>query len=162
LNVFKKLLDFSTASAHSLFERVQIKNAEVLSMMQTGTSYAAFHTTYYAIYLSVCALLILWLGQTLHSAGKVFLHDAFAGNETVVLAISRLLDIGFYLICFGYVAVTCRTFQWFGSLGDVAYTICLKTGGFLLVLGVAHMFNLLVLAALRRRGSSSSAHPTGA
>ena len=131
-------------------------------MFHPSPSYEGFHLTYYAIYLSVCAVLILWLGHTLHSAGNVFLHDAFAGNETVILAISRLLDIGFYLICFGYVAVTYRTFQWFPSFPEVAYTICLKIGGFLLVLGVAHMFNLLVLAALRRRGAGSATHATGA
>ena len=68
-----------------------------------------YSVIYYVVYLGACALLIAGLGWTFHRAGQVFLKDAFAGNTTLVDAVARLLDIGFYLVSVGYVALTYST-----------------------------------------------------
>ncbi len=111
---------------------------------------------YYTAYLGLCAVLILWLGWILHSAGSVFLNDAFQGNATLVRAVAQLLDVGFHLVSIGYVAVSYRNFWPTNSYADVAQQVCLKVGGFMLLLGFAHLFNLLLLALFRRRGSAAS------
>ncbi|HEV2488039.1 MAG TPA: hypothetical protein VGT08_21135 [Terracidiphilus sp.] len=109
---------------------------------------------YYASYLGLCAALIFWLGWTLHRAGSVFLSDAFGDNATLVRAVAHLLDVGFYLVSIGYIGVSYQTFwQQINSYEMVAQTVSAKVGGFLLLLGFAHLFNLLLLALFRRRGN---------
>ncbi len=63
---------------------------------------------YYLGYLAACAALTFWLARTFHRFGSIFLREAFHGDETIVAALTHLLDIGFYLMTIGYVAVTCR------------------------------------------------------
>jgi hypothetical protein len=112
---------------------------------------------YYTAYLGLCAVLILLLSLTFHNAGSVFLHDAFGGNATLVRAVAHLLDVGFYLVSLGYVGVSYRIL-WgpINSYGMVAEAVIGKLGGFLLLLGFAHLFNLLLLALFRKRGAAAS------
>ena len=110
---------------------------------------------FYTTYLGLCAALIFWLGRTLHRAGSVFLGDSFGGNTTLVRAVAHLLDIGFYLVSIGYVGVSYQTiWQQINSYKMVAQAVSAKVGAFLLLLGFAHLFNLLLLALFRRRASS--------
>ncbi len=111
--------------------------------------------TYYSVYLGVCVIFIAALGRVLHRAGRTFLADAFAGNTVLVGAVQRLLDIGFYLVSLGYVTLTYSTVLQMDSWDQVIDIVSWKVGGLLLVLGVAHIFNLLVLAVLRMRGNAS-------
>jgi len=112
---------------------------------------------YYASYLGICAALIFWLGWTLHRTGSVFLNDAFAGNASLVRAVGHLLDIGFYLVSVGYVCVSYQTFwQQIYSYQMVAQAVSAKVGGFLLLLGFAHLFNLLLLAIFKRRAGAAA------
>ena len=106
---------------------------------------------YYSLFLGASALLITGLSWILHRTGKIFLNDALAGNATLVRAVSRLLDIGFYLVSLGYVGLF-YSGAW--QVTDEAAAIrvaIIKLGGLLLILGVAHAFNMLVLALLRQR-----------
>lgn len=117
---------------------------------------------YYCAYLGACALLIAGLGFTFHRAGGVFLKDAFAGNTTLVDAVARLLDIGFYLVSLGYVALTYSTYQPAMDLGWVLRIVSWKIGGLMLLLGAAHLFNLLLLALFRQRRAPGAATVAGA
>ena len=63
---------------------------------------------YYWLYLGASAILIAALGRTFHRAGGVFLRDAFAENAKLVDAVARLLDIGFYLVSVGFIALIFR------------------------------------------------------
>jgi hypothetical protein len=119
----------------------------------------AYLEAYYALYLGLCAALIFWLGRTLHRTGSTFLNDAFAGNLSLVRVVSHLLDVGFYLISIGYVAITYRTFWQIVNSYEAAIEFSVaKLGGFMLILGFAHMFNLLLLAIFRRRSASACGH----
>jgi hypothetical protein len=112
---------------------------------------------YYAAYLGLCAGLILLLSWIFHRSGSVFLDDAFGGNRALVRAVTHLLDVGFYLVSIGYVGVSYRIL-WgpINSYGMVAEAVIGKLGGFLLLLGFAHLFNLLLLALFRKRGMTST------
>jgi hypothetical protein len=117
---------------------------------------------YYATYLGLCAAIIGWLGWTLHRAGTVFLNDAFGGNAVLAQAVARLLDVGFYLVSLGYVGLSYQSeWQQINSTGMVVTIAVRKLGGFLLLLGFAHVFNLLLLAIFRRRGSSNGTAAQG-
>jgi hypothetical protein len=117
-----------------------------------------YQTHYYVTYLTACAVLIAGLAIVLHRAGAVFLDDTFSGNPQMRRAVVHLLDIGYYLICAGYVAVTYRTFDPMNDLGQLTLIVSIKLGIFLLLLGALHLFNLLVLAISRRRLNGRIAH----
>lgn len=119
--------------------------------------------TYYCVYLGICALLIAGLGWTFHRAGRVFLKDAFAGNTTLVDAVARLLDIGFYLVSLGYVALTyLLAYLPPMDLGWLLRIVSWKVGGLMLLLGVAHLFNLLLLVLFRQRRAAPNTTAAGA
>lgn len=119
--------------------------------------YTTYLIAYYVAFLGLCAGLIIWLGWTLLRSGSVFLSDTFGGNTTLVHAVARLLDIGFYLVSLGYVCLSYRIL-WgpINSYGMVAEAVIGKVGGLLLLLGFAHLFNLLLLAIFRRRGTAAA------
>jgi hypothetical protein len=106
---------------------------------------------YYILYSVICALLVVGLSQVLRHAGSVLLDDAFRGNPELARSILHLLDIAYYLVCLGYVAVSFRTFLPLNGAGQVAFVLAIKVGIFLLLLGCMHFFNLLLLAIFRRR-----------
>ena len=113
-----------------------------------------YQTTYYISYLAICAALIFWLAHTLNRSGAIFLNEAFHGNALLVSSVGHLLNVGFYLLSFGYVALSIRV-NWQiwpnENLMQVLGFELGEIGGFLLLLGIVHLFNLLLLAIFRRR-----------
>jgi hypothetical protein len=122
------------------------------SLFKTGRP-SMYETTYYVSYLGICAALIFWLARILNRSGAIFLHDSFGDKEVLIRSIAHLLDIGFYLLSFGYVALSIRV-NWQiwpnETLTQVLGFELGEIGGFLLLLGFVHLFNLL-LAIFRRR-----------
>jgi hypothetical protein len=108
---------------------------------------------YYSAYLGACALIIALLGFLLHRSGAVLLLEAFGGNRTLARAVTQLLDIGFYLVSLGYVGLSCVLDGAMMDYEVVAKIVVGKTGGLLLLLGVAHVFNMLLLAMFRQRSA---------
>ena len=116
-----------------------------------------FQATYYVVYLGISAALILWLGRVLHRAGAVLLEDGFHERPILVKAIGQLLDIGFYLMSLGYVAAWAANYEELHDGGELAKMVSGRVGGLLLLLGVVHLFNLLLLALFRRKPAASPA-----
>jgi hypothetical protein len=108
---------------------------------------------YYAIYLGCCAIVIAVLGLILHRSGAIFLNNAFAGNHTLARAVGTLLDMGFYLLSLGYVGISCVMDWALSDYAMLAKSVTGKIGGLLLLLGVAHIFNMLLLALFRQRSA---------
>ena len=108
--------------------------------------------THYAIYLAASIALTIWVGHTLHKYGRIFLVDAFGGNDRLADAVNHLLLVGFYLINVGYVTLALR----FGArplnVAHAVEVLSTKIGMVLVVLGGMHFFNLLVFSRMRRRG----------
>lgn len=103
----------------------------------------------YAIYTAVSLALTFWVARTLYRNGTHFLVDVFDGDDTMAGAVNHLLVVGFWLINIGYIALTLKV------TGDVDAregfeVLAAKLGGVALVLGAMHMFNLFVLAKMRR------------
>ena len=62
----------------------------------------------YISYLCVSVALTVWVAQTLHKNGRIFLVDVFRGNEALADSVNHLLVVGFYLINFGYVTLALK------------------------------------------------------
>ena len=105
----------------------------------------------YAAYLLISIAVTIWVARTLHKNGRVFLVDAFHGNQPLADSVNHLLVVGFYLVNIGFVSLALK----FGIRPDDAPTameiLSAKIGRVLLILGVMHFFNLYVFARIRAR-----------
>src|SRR4029434_8660366 len=105
----------------------------------------------YLAYLAISVALTVWVAQTLHKSGRVFLVDSFHGNEALADSINHLLLVGFYLINIGYVALAMKYGAKPTDLEGVLEALSTKIGAVLLILGAMHSFHLYVFAKRRRR-----------
>ena len=105
----------------------------------------------YISYLTLSVLLTVWVAQTLHKNGRIFLVDSFGGNEPLADSINHLLVVGFYLINIGYVALALKEAAAPQDLRGVLELLSSKVGVVMLVLGGMHFFNLLVFSKMRKR-----------
>ena len=63
--------------------------------------------TYFA-YIILSVFLTVWVAQTLHKNGRVFLVEVFHGDESLADSVNHLLVVGFYLINLGYVSLALK------------------------------------------------------
>ncbi len=105
----------------------------------------------YFSYLAISVGLTVWVARTLHQNGRVFLVDAFRGNEELADSVNHLLVVGFYLINIGYIALALTTTNPMTTLRGIIELESVKIGVVLLILGAMHFFNILVFAKMRGR-----------
>jgi len=105
----------------------------------------------YVTYLTISIALTIWVARTLVKNGRVFLVDAFLGNESLADSVNHLLAVGFYLVNIGYVALALRYGDKPIDLTIAIESLSSRVGLVLLVLGGMHFFNLYVFTRLRRR-----------
>jgi len=111
----------------------------------------AFTVATYLAYLGFSLLLTIWVAKTLHTNGRVFLVDAFHGNQALADSVNHLLVVGFYLINIGYVALALKYGDKPWDLQTAVEFFSTKIGLVLLVLGAMHFFNLSVFSRMRKR-----------
>ena len=105
----------------------------------------------YIAYIFLSVFLTVWVAQTLHKNGRVFLVDVFRGDENLADSVNHLLVVGFYLINFGYVSLALKIGYEIGSAREGIEALSWKIGLVLLVLGAMHFFNLFVFSRIHRR-----------
>ena len=113
----------------------------------------------YVCYLIISLLLTVWVAKTLHKNGRIFLVDAFQGNEPLADSINHLLVVGFYLINIGYVSLALKEANAPVDMRGILELLSSKVGVVLLVLGGMHFFNLFVFSKMRRRAMLHRAPP---
>jgi hypothetical protein len=113
----------------------------------------------YLIYLAISILLTVWVAQTLHKNGRIFLVDCFGGNEPMADSVNHLLVVGFYLINFGYVTLALKTDTPPLDTQQIIENLSGKIGIVLLVLGGMHFLNLIVFSKLRKRTMEAQMPP---
>jgi hypothetical protein len=114
----------------------------------------------YFSYLVISIALTVWVARTLHRNGRVFLVDAFHGNEALADSVNQLLVVGFYLINVGYIALALKTTDPLLNFRQVIELESVKIGVVLLILGAMHFFNILVFAKMRSRNTVNQLRPT--
>jgi hypothetical protein len=113
----------------------------------------------YLVYLALSLGITIWVARTLHKNGRIFLVDAFHGNEPMADSVNHLLVVGFYLINVGYVTLALRTGGTLASLRESIELVSDKLGVVLVVLGVMHFGNLFVFSRMRNRAKLSAPPP---
>jgi hypothetical protein len=113
----------------------------------------------YLAYLAITLTVTIWVAHTLHRNGRVFLLDAFHGNEALADSVNHLLVVGFYLVNVGYVSLVLRSEQKPGDLVEALEIFSRKIGVVLLVLGVMHFINIKIFSTMRQRAQRNVAPP---
>lgn len=108
----------------------------------------------YFIYIVASVALTIWVARTLHKNGRLFLIDAFHGDEARADAVNHLLVVGFYLINFGFVLLfLSRGEKPTDLISGIEYSAT-KLGVVTLVLGGMHFFNMFNFDKMRRKGKA--------
>ena len=113
----------------------------------------------YTIYLALSIGLTVVVAQTLYKNGRVFLIDAFRGNQALADSVNHLLVVGFYLINTGYVSLALKYGEAAHDVQQVIEYLSWKLGIVIVVLGVMHFFNLLILSRWRQRAAERTDLP---
>jgi cytochrome c biogenesis protein CcdA len=116
----------------------------------------------YTLYLVISLALTIWVAQTLHRNGKIFLVDAFHGNDEMAVAVNHLLKVGFYLVNVGFVALFLRYGETPANAVETLEYISTKIGIMLLVLGGMHFFNMFNFAKMRNKARKQESTTTSA
>jgi hypothetical protein len=113
----------------------------------------------YLVYLALSIALTVWVAQTLHKNGRVFLLDVFAGRADLADSVNHLLVVGFYLVNLGFVSWTLKVGYSIPDARTSIEALSVKIGLVLLVLGLMHFFNLLVFSRMRSNARRRETRP---
>ena len=113
----------------------------------------------YAAYLLVSIVMTKWVGRTLHRNGRLFLVDAFGGNQEMADSVNHLLLVGFYLVNLGFILLFLRIGEKPADIVEGVEYISTKVGIVTLVLGFMHFFNMFNFSRMRKRGLSGRPLP---
>jgi len=99
----------------------------------------------YASYLILVTLITVLVARTLSKNGVVFLIDGFGGNESLAHSINHLLVVGFYLVNLGFAMLQLEHRRGIDTLDQALVFLSTKIGFVMMILGVVHFFNLIVI-----------------
>jgi hypothetical protein len=105
----------------------------------------------YLAYVTVSVAITIWVARTLHKNGRVFLVDAFKGNEKLADSVNHLLVVGFYLINLGAVSLFLKYGEPAEKAQEAIEYLSYKIGVVLVVLGGMHFLNLAIFSKMRNR-----------
>lgn len=121
---------------------MQVNGSEIIN---NGPNIALVYTCYIAISIAMT----VWVARTLHRNGRIFLVDAFRGSEPLADAVNHLLVVGFYLVNLGYILLALKTTDPLWTVRQVIETESWKIGVVVLILGLMHIANIVILALMR-------------
>lgn len=104
----------------------------------------------YAGYAILSIGLTIWVARTLHTNGRAFLVDVFAGRADLADSVNHLLVVGFYLVNFGYASLALKLAERVTTPTEAVEALSYKIGLVLVVLGAMHFLNLFVFSRIRR------------
>lgn len=119
-------------------------------------------TISYLIYIAISIALTIWVARTLHRNGRVFLVEAFHGNEHMADSVNHLLVVGFYLINVGFVVLALKYGDKPTDVQTAIEFLSTKVGLVLVVLGGMHFFNMFNFDKMRRKARRNDAAATSA
>ncbi|MDK2970712.1 MAG: hypothetical protein PWP23_467 [Candidatus Sumerlaeota bacterium] len=113
----------------------------------------------HVIYLAISIAVTVFVGGVLFRNGRIFLVDAFHGNEPLADSVNRLLLVGFYLVNVGFVSMALRL----GAKPETSVAalehVTTKVGAVLLILGLMHFFNVFVFSRFRKSSLNRPCNP---
>lgn len=99
----------------------------------------------FTIYIIFSIFITVFVSRTLSKNGLAFLVAGFRGNKELAESTNHLLVVGFYLVNLGFVLLRMQTDVFIGSVEELIVYQASGLGLVLLVLGLAHFFNMYVI-----------------
>ena len=115
--------------------------------------------THHLLYLALSVVTTIWVASTLHKHGRIFLVDAFHGNEKLADSVNHLLVVGFYLINVGFVVFAVKYGDRPTDFATMLESLGTKVGCVLPILGVMHFLNIFVFNTMRKNAVIRHAPP---
>ncbi|MEZ5013748.1 MAG: hypothetical protein R2794_05605 [Chitinophagales bacterium] len=112
----------------------------------------------YCLYIPIMIILTIWVARTLYVNGKIFLLEIFHGNEELANSVNKLLQVGFYLVNFGYSVYTMTIQETVWDTSDVFEVLSRKIGLLILILGFWHFFNMYILFRGKKKSKENYLH----
>lgn len=103
----------------------------------------------YLLYVAISLAAAVWVGQSLHRNGRVFLVENFHGRENLADSINHLLLVGFYLVNVGFVFLALRYGDKPTNSVEMVEFLSTKVGLVIVLLGFMHFFNMRMLVRFR-------------
>ena len=97
----------------------------------------------YLLYLAFVLYVVIYVGTALYRNGIHFLINTFHGDKVLAMALNKFLLAGYYLLNIGYSIIVLKVWQKVDSFQSMLEVLSHKAGGIILMLGIAHLFNLL-------------------
>lgn len=105
----------------------------------------------YVLYVVFATAMTVVVGTTLNKHGRVYLAEVFSHDVRVARSVNQLLVLGFYLVSFGFVALTLTADGPVRDVADIFELLSVKLGIVALGLGVLHLANVALFNRIRRR-----------
>ena len=102
----------------------------------------------YLVYLIISIAMTIWVARVLSKSGEVFLIKCFAQDQELAQSTNRLLVIGFYLVNVGFICF--RLGGWNIDAINLIPDVGSRVGISILVLGLMHFFNMIMIAKFGR------------
>jgi hypothetical protein len=112
----------------------------------------------YIIYLFLTYVITVHVGLMFYRNGRIFILNLLQGDERLTDFINRILLTGYYLLNLGYAALMISSWKTITTWTDVLVSITTMTGKIMLLLGVIHFFNMLVIFFISKRKQHSLHH----
>lgn len=113
----------------------------------------------YTAYFLASLGMTIWVARTLHKNGRLFLIEAFSGNQELADSVNHLLLVGFYLINIGFILLFLRVGPKPANIVEGVEYISTKLGIVILVLGGMHFFNMFNFSRMRKKGLAQRSPP---
>ena len=103
------------------------------------------NTVNFLVYITISVFITIYVSRTLSRNGLAFLIEGFKGNVELAESTNHLLVVGFYLVNLGFVLLRMQTNVLIDTIEQLIIYQASGVGLVLLVLGLAHFFNMYVI-----------------
>lgn len=122
--------------------------------MNVHNDFREYASLYYFSYPAIILVLIAAVAWMLHRAGRVLVDASPAPEgELWTARMIHLLIAGVCLVGFGYLVLTIDTRMPVNNIGQVVEMESVKIGIGGMLLGAVYLFNVFLLATMRRRSA---------
>ena len=104
-----------------------------------------FNIISYFIYFLISTLIIIKVGNICFKNGKIFVLALIPNHEEICLRTNQILLLAYYLLNIGYCAITINYWTFIVSFSQMIQVIASKTAIILLIIGILHYKNILIL-----------------
>lgn len=111
-----------------------------------------FTSITYITYIIISVLITVFVSRTLSKNGEIYLIDGLDGNVELAKSVNHMLVVGFYLLNLGFVLLRMQSNQQIVGIESMIVYLSSSLGIVLVVLGVAHFFNMFVIHKFREAG----------